>query len=118
MTASMPRARNSDSISGVLERLAAHDPQRAVLVWDNRRISIGALLEESRRVAGGLAELGIVAGDRVALWLPNSPAWLALYLACARLGAIAVGGQHPLPAARDRRHPRPLRAARLLVLWP
>ena len=29
------------------------------------------------------------AGDRVALWLPNVPAWLALLFACARLGAIA-----------------------------
>ena len=97
MTASTPRARKSDSISGVLERLAAHDPQRAVLVWDNRRISIGALLEESRRVAGGLAELGIVAGDRVALWLPNSPAWLALYLAWRPARGYRRRGQHPLP---------------------
>src|ERR1700730_7504481 len=117
MTASTPRARKSDSVSGVLERLAAHDPQRAVLVWDNRRISIGALLEESRRVAGGLAELGIVAGDRVALWLPNTPAWLALYLACARLGAIAV-------AVNTRFRSSEIAdilgrsGARLLVLWP
>ena len=27
-------------------------------------------------------------GDRVAVWLPNMPAWLALMFACARLGAI------------------------------
>ena len=116
MTAGMPRARKSDSISGVLERLAAHDPQRTVLVWDNRRISIGALLEEGRRV-GSLAELEIVAGDRVALWLPNSPAWLALYLACARLGAIAV-------AVNTRFRSSEIAdilgrsGARLLVLWP
>ena len=117
MTASMPRARKSDSISGVLERLAAHDPQRAVLVWDNRRISIGALLEESRRVAGGLAGVGIVAGDCVALWLPSNPAWLAVYLACARLGAIAV-------AVNTRFRSSEIAdilgrsGARLLVLWP
>jgi len=30
------------------------------------------------------------AGDRVGLWLPNSPEWLVLFLACARIGAIAV----------------------------
>jgi fatty-acyl-CoA synthase len=30
------------------------------------------------------------AGDRVALWLPNVPAWLAAFFACARIGAIAV----------------------------
>jgi fatty-acyl-CoA synthase len=117
MTASMPRARKSDSISRVFEQLAAQDPQRAVLIWDDRQISIGALLEESRRVAGGLADLGIVAGDRVALWLPNSPAWLALFLACSRLGAIAV-------AVNTRFRSSEIAdiigrsSARLLVLWP
>jgi AMP-binding enzyme len=42
------------------------------------------------RASGALRELGVRAGDRVALWLPNVPAWLALLFACARLGAIAV----------------------------
>jgi fatty-acyl-CoA synthase len=37
-----------------------------------------------------LAELGVGPGDRVALWLPNVPAWLVLFFACARLGAIAI----------------------------
>ncbi len=53
-------------------------------------VSYAALDEESRRVAAGLADLGVRPGDRVALWLPNVPAWLAAFLACARLGAIAV----------------------------
>ena len=39
---------------------------------------------------GGLAELGIGRGDRVALWLPNCPEWLVLHLALARLGALSV----------------------------
>ncbi|MHA1109212.1 MAG: AMP-binding protein, partial [Alphaproteobacteria bacterium] len=43
-----------------------------------------------RRTAAGLAALGIGPGDRVALWLPNIPAWLGLFLGCARLGAVAV----------------------------
>jgi len=52
-------------------------------------IGLGIFLDESHRVAQGLADLGIRKGDRVALWLPNTPAWLALYFACAWLGAIA-----------------------------
>jgi fatty-acyl-CoA synthase len=55
-----------------------------------RTITFGMLAEESRRVAGALASLGIGPGDRVALWLPNLPEWLGLYFALARLGAIAV----------------------------
>src|SRR5436190_16066783 len=51
-------------------------------------ITASALEEESRRVAQGLHDLGVREGDRVALWLPNVPAWLACFFACARLGAI------------------------------
>jgi fatty-acyl-CoA synthase len=40
--------------------------------------------------AGQLAREGIVRGDRVALWLPNSVDHLALIFACARLAALAV----------------------------
>ena len=57
------------------------------------------------------------AGDRVALWLPNMPAWLALFFACARLGAIAVSvntrfRSHEVADIVDRSR------ARLLVFWP
>src|SRR5262249_23814287 len=41
-------------------------------------------------------------GDRVALWLPNTPAWLALYFACAWLGAIA---SRSTPASAAPRSP-------------
>lgn len=54
------------------------------------RLSWAALDDLGRRAAGGLAGLGLVSGDRLALWLPNVPAWIALYLGCARLGVIAV----------------------------
>ncbi len=60
------------------------------LIERDRPVSYASLLDESRRVATGLAQLGVTAGDRVALWLPNVPAWLATFFACAELGAIAV----------------------------
>lgn len=56
----------------------------------DRPVSAAALEDESRRVAQGMHELGVREGDRVAVWLPNVPAWLALFFACARLGAIVV----------------------------
>jgi fatty-acyl-CoA synthase len=46
--------------------------------------------ERSRRLAAGLQARGLRAGDCVAIWLPNVPAWLELEFALARLGAIAV----------------------------
>jgi fatty-acyl-CoA synthase len=40
--------------------------------------------------AAGLRKVGVDAGARVALWLPNGADYLAAIFACARLGALAV----------------------------
>jgi fatty-acyl-CoA synthase len=63
---------------------------QTALIDCGRRVSYADLDGQSRRLAGGLAELGVGAGDRVGLWLPNGLAWVALWFACARLGAIAI----------------------------
>jgi fatty-acyl-CoA synthase len=75
------------SLAGLLDRAPPGSP---AVVAGARTITYGMLAEESRCVAGALCALGIGFGDRVALWLPNLPQWLALYFALARLGAIAV----------------------------
>src|SRR5215203_3654066 len=79
--------------SSLTDFLAQHEQERgsaAALIYGGQPVTYLALAAESRRVAQGLADLGVRAGDRVALWLPNVPAWLACFFACARLGAIAV----------------------------
>ncbi len=53
-------------------------------------VTAAAFDDESRRVAQGLYDLGVREGDRVAIWLPNVPAWLACFFAVGRLGAITV----------------------------
>ena len=63
----------------------------APLLFDRARaVSAAELADEAAKLARGLQTLGVRAGDRVAIWMPNVPAWLALFFACARLGAIAV----------------------------
>ena len=62
----------------------------AAIIDRDRFIYPTALELESRRVAQGLRDLGVREGDRVAIWLPNVPAWPACFFACARLGAIVV----------------------------
>ncbi|MCP3910791.1 MAG: AMP-binding protein [Actinomycetia bacterium] len=44
----------------------------------------------ARRLATGLREWGIGAGDRIGCWLPSGAAYLTTLAACARLGAVAV----------------------------
>src|SRR5271168_225882 len=85
-----PSLRHSESLSRFLEVRAAATPAATALLWQGECTDVAGLLDESRRLAGALRELGIAKGDRVALWLPNCPAWITLFFACARLGAIAV----------------------------
>jgi len=82
-----------------------------------RPVSYRELAGESRRVAQGLRGLGVRAGDCVALWLPNLPAWLAAFFGCAQLGAIAVCvntrfRSHELADILQRSR------ARVLLFWP
>jgi long-chain acyl-CoA synthetase len=48
------------------------------------------LWEESGRVIRRLREQGLERGDRVVIWAPNSPWWVAAYCGCLRLGLILV----------------------------
>ena len=46
--------------------------------------------EETDRLAAGLLSLGVEKGDRVGIWAPNRPEWLAVQFATARIGVILV----------------------------
>src|SRR5919108_5486336 len=74
----------------LMANIAAETPAAPAFIHGERTISFGELLDLSARAAQGLADLGVGPGDRVALWLPNIPAYPILYFACAGLGAIAV----------------------------
>ncbi len=62
---------------------------------DTRVITYGELTTEVKKVANALVELGVKAGDRVAIYLPMIPEAAIAMLACARLGAphtVVFGG--------------------------
>ena len=79
-----------DTLTAMLDTSRARCPGAPALIHDGRATSFAALDDLSRKAARGLSELGVGPGDRVALWLPDVPAWLILFFACARLGAVAV----------------------------
>ena len=54
---------------------------------DQRNITYSELLAEVSQAANALIELGIKAGDRVAIYLPMIPEAIVAMLACARIGA-------------------------------
>jgi propionyl-CoA synthetase len=67
---------------------------QTALIWDSpmagvvQKFTYTALRDRTARVAGALAALGVVRGDRVVIYLPMVPEAVIAMLACARLGAI------------------------------
>ena len=62
---------------------------------DTRAITYAELTREVKQAANALLELGVEAGDRVAIYLPMIPEAVVAILACARIGAphtVVFGG--------------------------
>lgn len=74
----------------ILVRHARHAPTRIAFQDDEHRLDYAGLLAEVDRVAALLAGQGARRGERLALWMPNTAAWLVTFLACARLGLTVV----------------------------
>ena len=54
---------------------------------DRRDVTYAELQDEVCRAANALTELGVTAGDRVAIYMPMIPEAVVAMLACARIGA-------------------------------
>ena len=107
----------AETLTALLAELIRDRPDATALVDGDDRPGFAELDERARRVAGALADAGVAAGDRVAIWLPNCAAWLELELALARLGAIAVAVNtkfraHEVADILERSD------ASVLALWP
>jgi acetyl-CoA synthetase len=62
---------------------------------DRRAVTYAELTDEVKRMSNALEGLGVVAGDRVAIYMPHIPEAAAAMLACARIGAphsVVFGG--------------------------
>ncbi len=102
---------------------AARAPDEAALKWPEkdydrsdpswRSVTWGELEARSDGLARGLRHRGVGASERVAVFLRAGPEWLALVLACWKVGATAVvtsrrlEARHALQAVR-RARPRVL----------
>ena len=81
-----------ETIGGFFDRVAEKYPDSQALILRHQGVE-WTYAELQRRVdqlAAGLLTLGIVPGDRVGIWGPNSAEWVLTQLATAKLGAIMV----------------------------
>ncbi len=60
------------------------------IIFEDQTIAFWEVQAETLKLANALKTCGISRGDRVAIYLPNSPEYIYSYLACFHLGAVGV----------------------------
>jgi acyl-CoA synthetase (AMP-forming)/AMP-acid ligase II len=79
------------SLVEMLSDSVRSDPNAEALVGvGGPRLSYAELWEGAARVAGGLRDVGISPGDRVAIRLPNSIGWVLAFFGGLMAGAVVV----------------------------
>jgi fatty-acyl-CoA synthase len=78
-------------LSDLIERNAVFVPGKPAIRFAGSELTYAALAQRIGQAARALkSELGVRAGDRVAILAANHPDYLVLLYACARLGAMLV----------------------------
>ncbi|MCG8296593.1 AMP-binding protein, partial [Pseudomonas entomophila] len=89
------------TVHGVFEARAELSPEALAVIHGERHWSYRALDQHANRLAGYLLELGVQAGDRVALLLPRSFDLLAAQLAVSKCAAVFVPLDGNAPVERQ-----------------
>jgi long-chain acyl-CoA synthetase len=82
---------------------ATAKPDAVMIDFLGRKTSYGDMLNIIRRVAKGLQDMGVQKGDRVGLYLPNVPHYVAAYYGAMMAGATVVNFS-PLYTAAELEH--------------
>ncbi|MEF9966341.1 MAG: AMP-binding protein [Comamonas sp.] len=86
----MASAPSSARANDVRSLLALGADDAAALQFGSSTHSYAQLRSQVQQCANGLQQQGLAAGDVLGLWLPNTPHWLLLHLACAQLGITTL----------------------------
>ncbi|MDL1898053.1 long-chain fatty acid--CoA ligase [Anaerolineae bacterium CFX7] len=97
---------------GLLDNAAAEYPDRAAVIFGavahklpgqpllDAALSYRALREAVNRFANALAQMGVKKGDRVAIYLPNSPQFAIAYYGALKAGAV-IAPVNPIYTPRE-----------------
>jgi long-chain acyl-CoA synthetase len=86
-----------------LEDNARKMPQATCTIFKGAQINYREMNEITDRLAAGLASLGVKKGDRVGIFMPNTPQFAMAYFAILKLGGVVVA-TNPLYSAREIEH--------------
>lgn len=94
---------NPHHLAELFDESVRRHASRECLVAGRKRLTYERVGAEVAALAAGLGGLGIGAGDRLAVDLPNGPEWVVTLLAAARLGAVFVP-LHPSLSHHEVKH--------------
>ena len=106
----------TETLLDMLDASVAKYGKQTALEFFGATTTYAELGELVARAAGGLRKLGVQAGDRVALALPNCPQHVVAFYAIMRLGAIAVE-HNPLYTPREIRHQFEVTSPVVAIVW-
>ncbi|GHG46287.1 long-chain-fatty-acid--CoA ligase [Flavimobilis marinus] len=106
----------TESLVAMFEHAVAEGGSHPATEFFGRRTTYTDLGDQVARAAEGLRRLGVRAGDRVALILPNCPQHVVAFYAVLRLGAVVVE-HNPLYTSRELRHQFEDHQARVVITW-
>lgn len=104
------------SLVDIVAASARDYPDAPALQFFGRTTSYRSLHEQIERAAAGLRDLGVKAGDPVAIVLPNCPQHIVAFYAILRLGAVVIE-HNPLYTARELRKQFEDHGAKHAIVW-
>ena len=78
-------------------------PDKAALVFFDRVFSYLEVMQQAERLAATLAAMGVKKGDRVMLYMQNSPQWVIAHFAILRANAVVVP-VNPMNRVEELKH--------------
>jgi long-chain acyl-CoA synthetase len=86
-----------------LEQSAQANPDRTCTVFKGAKLSYREMDQLTDRMAAGLAARGVKKGDRVAIFMPNSPQFVIAFFGILKAGGVVVA-TNPLYTPREIEH--------------
>ncbi len=86
-----------------LEEAAKKYPEKACTIFKGASISFKEMDEITDALAGALADLGVKKGDRVGIFMPNTPQFVMAYYGILKAGGVVVAS-NPLYTASEIAH--------------
>ena len=90
-------------LHGLLEGTAEKFPEHTAIVYFNKTMTYRELNDLSDRFATALDDLGVKKGDKVAIFLPNTPQFVISYYGITKIGAVETAIS-PLYKEREVEH--------------